>query len=167
MFVSSCTAFRAGDVVVGDVLLHLLEGHGLCLVVEAVRFDEVFDEVVRAVAGMAVLQSMGGSEKPPTWPDAFQTSEFMRMAASRPTLYLFLDEFLPPGAFDVVLQFDAGGRSPSCWRGRRKCRTRENEPAVLAQRDDLIHGLLVVFHCVPPAPYAGGSGAVSLIRKLS
>ena len=32
------------------------------------------------------LQSIRGSEKPPTWPEATHTWGFIRMAASRPTL---------------------------------------------------------------------------------
>ena len=32
------------------------------------------------------LQSISGSENPPTWPEATHTWGFIRMAASRPTL---------------------------------------------------------------------------------
>ena len=143
-------AFRAGDVVVGDVLLHLLEGHGLCLVVEAVRFDEVFDEVVRAVAGMAVFtvhERVGETaDVAGRFPD-FRVHEDGGVEAD--IVFVLLDEFLPPGTFDVVLQFDAEGAVvPAVGEAAVNVRTRENEPAVLAQRDDLIHRLLVVFHCV-------------------
>ena len=37
---------------------------------------------------LQALQSISGSLKPPTWPEATHTSRFIRMPASRPTLYL-------------------------------------------------------------------------------
>ena len=135
---------------IGDVLLHLLEGHGFRLVVEAVGFDEVFDEVVRAVAGMAVFtihERVGeAANVAGRFPD-FRVHEDGGVEAD--IVFVLLDEFLPPGAFDVVLQFDAEGAVvPAVGEAAVNVRTRENEPAVLAQRDDLIHSLLVVFHCV-------------------
>ena len=37
---------------------------------------------------LQALQSISGSLKPPTWPEATHTSRFIRMAQSRPVLYL-------------------------------------------------------------------------------
>jgi hypothetical protein len=76
-----------GTLLVLDVGHHLLVAHGLHIDVGDVVFVVVaLDELVRPVRILQLLQSMSGSLKVFTWPEATHTSGFIKMAESRPTL---------------------------------------------------------------------------------
>lgn len=76
----AAAAVGAADVMFFDVVGHFLKA-------PTGRIDAgVFNEFVGAVTGLQSLQSVSGSEKPPTWPEATQTCGFIKIALSRPTL---------------------------------------------------------------------------------
>ena len=128
---------------------HLGLGEGVDGLVEgdALLLAEALDELVGAEALLALLavhQRIG---------------EAAQMAGGHPGLGIhqdggveadvvgvLLDEFLPPGALDVVLELHAQGAVvPGVGQAAVDFGAGEDEAAALAQRDDLIHGLLGIF----------------------
>ena len=145
----------AGDVVFLDEVLHLLLGEGVDGLgqLHAVLAAPILNELVRPeplLALPAVHQRIG---------------EAGQMAAGHPGLGVhedggvlphvvgvLLDKFLPPGLLDVVLQLHAQGAVvPGVGQAAVDLAAGEDDAAVFAEGDDLVHRFFGVFHGeVPP-----------------
>ena len=138
----------AGDVVILDKGGHLGLGESVdgFFKGDALLLAEALDELVGAEALLALLAVHQG------------VGEAAQMAGGHPGLGIhqdggveadvvgvLLDEFLPPGALDVVLELHAQGAVvPGVGQAAVDLGAGENEAAALAQRNDLIHG----FFCI-------------------
>ena len=134
-------AYGAGDLMIGDVLFH----HGVVpsgdALFDALALHIVLDEVVRAVAGLAVFavhQRIGkASDVSAGYP---YVGVHQDRAVDAGIERIFLHEFLPPSAFDVVFEFDAERAVvPSIGEPAVDLAAREDEASALAQGDEFIH----------------------------
>ena len=140
----------AGDVLLLDEVLHLLLGEGVDGLVQlhAVLAAPVLDELVGAEALLTLLtvhQRIG---------------EAAQMAGSHPGLGIhqdggiqahvigvLLNELLPPGLLDVVLQLHTQRAVvPGVGQAAVDLAAGEDKAAALTQGNDLFHGLFAVFH---------------------
>ena len=144
----------AGDVLVLHEVLHLLLGEGVDGLgqLHAVFVAPVLNELVGAEALLALLAVHEG------------VGEARQMAAGHPGLGVhqnggvladvvgvLLHELLPPGLFDVVLQLHAQRAVvPGVGEAAVDLGAGEDEAAVFAQGNDLVHGFLGVFHSDSP-----------------
>ncbi len=143
-------AVGAGDGMGLDIIEHLLLGHAV-----GVRVGiEVVDQVVGAEAHLALLAVEQG------------IGEARHMAARLPHARIhedvgvdleavvpLLDELLAPGVLDVVLEPGAERAVvPGVGKAAVDLGAGEDEAAVFAQGDDLVHGFFGVVHCIVPFP---------------
>ena len=153
-------AARAGDLMLLDELLHLGLGEG----VDGLRQFKtgpgapVLDDLVRAetLMALAAVHQRVGEAAEVTGGDP-GLGIHQNGGVQTDVVGVLLHELLPPGALDVVLQLRAERTVvPGVGETAVDFAARENEAAVFAQRDDLVHRLFGVFHDVSPF----GSGGV-------
>ena len=153
-------AAGAGHLMLADEAHQLVVVHGLDVDVQSVLVDEALHQLVGAMAhfaGLAVNQRI---------------VEGAHVAGGHPHLRVhqdggvqphviggFLDEFLPPGALDVVLQLHTQRAVvPAVGQTAVNVGTREDKAPVLAECNDLVHGFFGRQHCDSffPARLAAG-----------
>ena len=146
-------AVGAGDVVILDILEHLLLGHAVGMGLGV----KVVDQIVRPEAHFALLAVQQG------------VGEALHMAAGLPdpgvhedvrvhlvAVAPLLDEALAPGVLHVVLEPRAQRAVvPGVGKATVNLAAGEDEAAVFAQGDDLVHGFFGVVHHVRSFPAAG------------
>ncbi len=128
----------ANDVVLGDIFFQFGVGPA---VAGFIAVGEILDELIRTEAGFARLAVHQ------------RIVESADMAGSHPNFAIhqngavqtriigrFLNEFLPPGALDIVFEFNAErAEIPSVGQSAVNFGTGENKAAVFAQSNQLIH----------------------------
>ena len=144
------SAGGAGDVMLLHKVLHLLLGEGV---------DGLGQ--FKAGLGAPVLDDLVGPEALVALPAVHQgVGKARQVAGGHPGLGIhqdggvqahvvgvLLDEFLPPGPLDVVLQLHAQGAVvPGVGQAAVDLAAGEDKAPALAEIDDLVHGLLGVFH---------------------
>ena len=142
-------AARAGDLLGADEGDHLVIGHGLDV------------HVGHGVLGQPALDELVGPEALLALPAVHQgIGEAGQVAAGHPGLGvhedggvqahvvgILLDEFLPPGVLDILLQLRTQRAVvPGVGKAAVDLAAGEDKAAVFAQRDDLVHRLFGVFH---------------------
>ena len=132
-------AVRAGDVVVLDVLEHLLLRHAVCVRVRV----EIVDQVVGAVAHLALLaveQRVG--ERGHVAARLPHARVHQDVGVHLVAVLTLLDEALSPRILDVVFQPCAERAViPRIGETAVDVASRENEASVFAQGDDFLHRL--------------------------
>ena len=135
-------AFRAADIVLVDIRLHFLKAPA------GGQSARVLDKLIGTVAGFAAFAVHEG------------VGEVAYVAGGDPHLGIhqdggiqahivgaFLDEFLPPGALDVIFQLHAQGAViPGIGQSAIYVGAGENKAPSLAQSDDFFHGFFRVLH---------------------
>ena len=135
-------AVRADDVVVFDILAHLFKG-------PAGRIDAgVFNEFVGAVAGLAVFavhQRIGKAAHMAGRHPDLRVHENRGIQAD--VVGIFLDKFFPPGAFDVVFEFNAEGAVvPGIGKAAVDLAAGIDKASAFAERNDFFHCFFSVVH---------------------
>ena len=94
------------------------------------------------------LQSIRGSEKPPTWPVATHTWGFIRDGGVHAHVGGgLLDKLFPPGLFHVIFKLHAQRAViPGVGQAAVDLAAGEDKPPGFAQADDGIHGFFSSFH---------------------
>ena len=130
----------------GDEGVHLVEGHGIHVHILALL--AVGDQLVRAVtalAGTAVQQGVREAGHMAGGHPGLGIHQDGRIQAD--VIGAFLDEFLQPGLFDVVLELNAQRTVvPAVGQAAVDFAAGVDEPAVFAQVDDHVQGLFTVLH---------------------
>ena len=144
-------ADRAGDIMLADEGDHLLVGHGLGGdALQRVLGQPVLDQLVRAVAALAAFavyeRVVEGRDVAGCHPD-LRVHEYRTVEPH--VVGVFLHEFLPPGPLDVVLELHAERAVvPAVGKAAVDLTAGVDEAAVLAERDQLFHGLFRILHCL-------------------
>ncbi len=145
----------AGDVLLLHKVLHLLLGEGVDGLAElkAVLVAPVLDQLIGAEALLALLavhQRIGEAGQVTAGHPGLGVHEDGGVLPH--VVGVLLDKFLPPGLLDVVLQLHAQGTVvPGVGKAAVDLGAGEDDAAVFAEGDDLVHRLFGVFHGeVPP-----------------
>ena len=134
---------------------HLVVGHRLDIrALDGVVLEPVLDELVGPVAHLAGLavdeRVVEGGHMSGGDPD-LRVHQYRRVEAD--VVGVLLDELLPPGLFDVVLELCAEGAVvPAVGKTAVDLAPGVDEAPVLAQSHELFHRLFRVFHSLLPFP---------------
>ena len=141
-------AAGAGDLLFPDEGDQVLLGHGLHVHVQAVLLDIALHQLVGPVAHLAGLAVDEGVVERGHVPGGDPDLGVHEDGGVQPHVVgVLLDELLPPGALDVVFELHAQGAVvPAVGEAAVDLAAGEDEAPALAQGDDLLHGLLGVFH---------------------
>ena len=136
-------AAGTGNLLFPDICDHLIIGHGFHVDIDAVFLGPFLYELVGAVTPLAAFavdqRIIEVGDVPGSDPDS-GVHEDIRIQTD--VVRALLDEFLPPGAFDVVLEFYAQRAVvPGVGQTAVDLTAGEDETAVFAERYDLVHGL--------------------------
>ena len=133
-----------------DEILHLALGEGVDRLFELIAADgtPVLDHLVGTealVALAAVHQRVGEAAQMAGGDPGLRVHQDRGVEAD--VVAVLLNELLPPGALDVVFQLHAQRAVvPGVGEAAVDLGAGEDEAAVFAQRDDLVHGFFGVFH---------------------
>ena len=130
------------------------EVHHLLVVPAVGRFaGEVLDELVRPVAGLAVLAVHQGIGKAAHVAGGHPHLGIHQNGGVHPHVVRgFLDEFLPPSLFHVVFELHPQGAVvPRVGEAAVDLAAGEDKAPGLAQVYDGLHGLVSCFHGISPA----------------
>ena len=105
------------------------------------------------------LQSISGSEKPPTWPRRDPHLRVHQDGGIEPDVIgALLDELFPPGALDVVFEFHAERAVvPAVGKPSVDLRTRIDKAPAFAEVDDFLHRFFTVIQRDDILSYSYGS----------
>jgi len=143
-------AGRAGNVVVFDESLHFFLRKGVDRLFEgdALFGAEIFNELVGAEAFFAfaaVHQRVGEAAEVARSDPSLRIHQDRGVEAD--VVRIFLNEFFPPGAFDIVFQFGAERTVvPSVGEATVDFAAAEDKASVFAESNDLVHGFVCVEH---------------------
>ena len=144
----------AGDALVIDILLHLLLGKGVDGLgqLHAVFMAPILNKLVGPEALLALLaihKRIGKARQMAAGHPGLGIHQNGRILAH--VVGIFLDELLPPGLLDIVLQLHTQGAVvPGVGEATVDLGPGENKAAVFTQGNDLVHGFLGVFHSDSP-----------------
>ena len=134
-------AHRAGNAVLGDVGFHLFVAPAVGLHFFTVRGAEILNQLVRAetsLASLAIHQRIVEAAHMPGSHPHFAVHQ--NRAVHARVVGIFLHEFAPPGALDVVFEFHAQRAIiPGVGQAAVNFGACEDEAPVFAQGDEFVH----------------------------
>ena len=134
----------------GNERVHLVEAHGVDVDLGVFLPDELVGSVA-GFAGLAVEQGVGEAGDVAGGDPGLGVHQDGGVKAD--VVLALLHELLEPCLFHVVLELHAEGAVvPGVGEAAVNLAARVDEAAVLAQGDDLVHCLFVVFHVFLPFP---------------
>ncbi len=141
-------AVGAWHFVFTDEFSHIFLCHGLNRDIKRFLFYKITDEIIGTVthfAGFAVNKRVVEGRNMAGCNPNLRVHKYGTVNSD--VIFRLLHKLLPPCAFNIVLQLRAEGAVVPCvGKAAVYLRTTEYKTAVLAQRDDFVHGFFGVIH---------------------